>query len=166
MPFQDSKEAPSQEGAFFLKPHFARKRGKPFTMLAEKAAAAAGSPAAFLLAGATILIWAATGPIYDFSETWQIVINTATTIVTFLLVFLIQNSQNRETRALQLKLDELIRATKGAHNTMLNLEQLDDEELQKLYEQYDRLAEIARAQLERGQEEKSLEPADQAADAA
>jgi low affinity Fe/Cu permease len=159
-----AQKAPSREGAFFVwqqadeaaAPQVKQKCKKPsrlnrvFVAWAERASSAAGSPVAFMLASSSVIVWAATGPMFDFSETWQIVINTATTIVTFLLVFLIQNSQNRETRALQLKLDELIRATSGAQNTMLNLEKLSDEELQTLCEQYEKLAQAARQEIERG----------------
>src|SRR5581483_7524005 len=91
-----------------------------------------------------VVAWAATGPLFKFSDTWQLVINTGTTIVTFLMVFLIQNTQNRDTHALQLKLDELIRSTKGAHNALMNLEDLTDEELHILRRRYLALAEEAR----------------------
>ena len=121
-----------------------------FTRFAETAAIAAGSPLAFMLAFFSLFVWAATGPLFGYSETWQIVINTVTTIITFLLVFLIQNSQNRETRAVQLKLDEIIRATEGAHNAMLRLEKLSDEELQAKCEEYETLAEEAQKRLRSG----------------
>ena len=120
-----------------------RKKPPLFTRIAEKASNAAGSPVAFIVAFLLVLVWAVTGPFFDYSETWQIVINTATTIITFLLVFLIQNSQNRETKAVQIKLDELIRATEGAHNTILHVEKLTDKELDVLSKNYEELAETA-----------------------
>ena len=94
---------------------------------------------AFTLAGATILVWAITGPLFGFSDTWQLVINTGTSIVTFLMVFLIQNTQNRDAKALHLKLDELIKATRGARNHMIDLEELSDEQLQQLEAEYKRI---------------------------
>ena len=107
---------------------------------------ASGKPATFLIAVLVIIVWAVTGPIFGYSDTWQLVINTGTTIVTFLMVFIIQNTQNRDTQALQLKLDELIRVTKGAHNLMLDLEQLDDEHLERLRQVYEKLANKARGE--------------------
>jgi low affinity Fe/Cu permease len=109
-----------------------------------------GHPIGFSMALLVIVAWLVTGPIFGFSDTWQLVINTATTVVTFLMVFLIQNTQNRESRALQLKLDELIRAVEGAHNALLDLEDLTDEELLKVREEYIALAKKARADLRRG----------------
>src|SRR5215471_4947767 len=100
---------------------------------------AVGSAWAFLAALITILIWAVLGPIFHFSDTWQLVINTATTIITFLMVFLIQNTQNRDTKALQLKLDELLHGVKGARTSLVNLENLSDEELDRLQQQFERL---------------------------
>jgi low affinity Fe/Cu permease len=97
-----------------------------------------------------ILTWIVTGPIFSFSDTWQLVINTGTTIVTFLMVFLIQNTQNRDTVAIQLKLDELIRATRGAHNALLDLEELDENLLDEFRARYELLAQMARAGLEQG----------------
>jgi len=97
-----------------------------------------------------ILTWAITGPLFGFSDTWQLVINTGTTIVTFLMVFLIQNTQNRDSEAIQIKLDELIRAVKGAHNALLDLEELEDEELDRIRGQYEMIAEHARAGLRAG----------------
>jgi low affinity Fe/Cu permease len=90
------------------------------------------------------------GPLFGFSDTWQLVINTSTTIITFLMVFLIQNTQNRDTEAIQIKLDELIRATKGAHNALLDLEELDDKQLDMFHKQYEKLAEQSRGDLEQG----------------
>src|ERR1041384_590194 len=98
-----------------------------FRQFAHRMSQAVGSPWAFLLACVVIVVWAALGPANQFSDTWQLIINTGTTIVTFLIVFLIQNTQNRDTRAMQLKLDELIRAIKGARNTLVNLEEMSDE---------------------------------------
>jgi len=102
------------------------------------------------MATGVVLGWAITGPLFGFSDTWQLVINTGTTIVTFLMVFLIQNTQNRDAEAVQVKLDELIRVTKGAHNALLNLEELEEHELDRIRAQYATLAERARADLRRG----------------
>jgi low affinity Fe/Cu permease len=109
-----------------------------------------GRPGTFVLALGVIAVWIVTGPVFGFSDTWQLVINTGTTIVTFLMVFLIQNTQNRDTAAIQLKLDELIRATKGAHNALLDLEELDDRMLETFRARYERLAREARDQQARG----------------
>ena len=109
-----------------------------------------GRPQTFALATAVILAWILTGPIFGFSDTWQLVINTGTTIVTFLMVLLIQNTQNRDTQAIQIKLDELIRATKGAHNALLDLEELQDSNLEKFRERYETLAKSARQKLQEG----------------
>ena len=109
-----------------------------------------GRPTTFLLALGVILTWIVTGPIFSFSDTWQLVINTGTTIITFLMVFLIQNTQNRDTMAIQLKLDELIRATRGAHNALLDLEELDETLLDEFRARYELLARTARAGLEQG----------------
>ncbi|PYI84809.1 MAG: hypothetical protein DME26_12710 [Verrucomicrobia bacterium] len=106
-----------------------RKYSIRFQTFARKSARAAGHPLAFGIALLTIVIWALTGPIFGFSDTWQLVINTATTIVTFLMVFLIQNTQNRDCEAIQLKLDELVRAIEGSHNALLDIEELSEEEL-------------------------------------
>jgi low affinity Fe/Cu permease len=115
-----------------------------FTSFARSTANHAGKPGVFVLAVAIILIWAATGPAFDYSDTWQLIINTGTTIVTFLMVFLIQNTQNRDTQALQLKLDELIRVTKGARNMLLDLEDMDDKQIERLHLLYERLGQKAR----------------------
>ena len=117
-----------------------------FPSFARSMANASGKPATFVIALLVIIVWAVTGPIFGYSDTWQLVINTGTTIVTFLMVFIIQNTQNRDTQALQLKLDELIRVTKGAHNLMLDLEQLDDEHLERLRQVYEKLANKARGE--------------------
>ena len=121
-----------------------------FTNFAQATSRAAGRPSAFLLAVATIVVWLVTGPLFDFSDTWQLVINTGTTIVTFLMVFLIQNTQNRDSEALQIKLDELIRATEGAHNALLNLEDLEEAELDRIRSTYSVLAKEAREDLRKG----------------
>jgi low affinity Fe/Cu permease len=115
-----------------------------FTRFAKWAARATGRPGIFALAVAVILIWAVTGPLFGFSDTWQLVINTGTTIVTFLMVFLIQNTQNRDTEALQIKLDELIKTMEGAANALLDLEELDDTELDRIRAKYEELAQKAR----------------------
>ena len=117
-----------------------------FPSFARSMANASGKPATFVIAVLVIIVWAVTGPIFGYSDTWQLVINTGTTIMTFLMVFIIQNTQNRDTQALQLKLDELIRVTKGAHNLMLDLEQLDDEHLERLRQVYEKLANQARGE--------------------
>ena len=127
-----------------------------FTLIAEKTAKWTGRPAAFLLAMSAVIIWAVTGPLFDYSDTWQLVINTSTTIITFLMVFLIQNSQNRDTKALQLKLDELIRATKGAHTVLLDLEELSEHELQKIQDKYEKIAAEGRKRLEAGKSDMNV----------
>src|SRR5688500_2107631 len=111
-----------------------------FTRFARWTAFHAGRPSAVLIATLVVAAWAVTGPIFDFSDTWQLVINTGTTIVTFLMVFLIQNTQNRDSQALHLKLDELIRAKKGARNSLLNLDDLSDEELAKIRTSFAKIA--------------------------
>ena len=127
--------------------------------VAKLASRYAGRPATFSLAFLVILVWIVTGPIFKFSDTWQLVINTGTTIVTFLMVFLIQNSQNRDTEAIQIKLDELIRATKGAHNALLDLEELEEEALDTFRRKYQALASKARgANLGDEQDTGSPEP--------
>src|SRR6266576_5437246 len=112
---------------------------------------ATGGPMAFTLALLVIIIWGVTGPIFKFSDTWQLVINTGTTIVTFLMVFLIQNTQNRDSHAVQLKLDELIRAVSGAHNALLDLEGLEEADLERFRARYEELARTAREALGRGE---------------
>jgi low affinity Fe/Cu permease len=121
-----------------------------FTLFAKMTARKTGQPIAFMIAVSTIIIWIITGPIFKFSDTWQLVINTGTTIVTFLMVFLIQNTQNRDSLALQVKLDELIRVMEGAHNALLDLEELDENELGKIRINYEKLAKQAREDLKRG----------------
>jgi low affinity Fe/Cu permease len=107
-----------------------------FRRFAHKTSAIVGSPWSFIVAVGVIVVWAITGPIFHFSDTWQLVINTSTTIVTFLMVFLIQNTQNRDAKALHLKLDELIRAVESARDNLVDLEDLPDEELGKLEEEF------------------------------
>jgi low affinity Fe/Cu permease len=121
-----------------------------FTSFAKATSRITGRPSAFLVAAGVIVVWAATGPIFHFSDTWQLVINTGTTVITFLMVFLIQNTQNRDTEALQVKLDELIRVTEGAHNALLDLEELGDRELDRIRLTYSKLAHVAREDLRRG----------------
>ena len=115
-----------------------------FERISGRVAAAAGQPAAFIAALMIVIVWGASGPLFGWSDTWQLVINTGTTIVTFLMVFLIQNAQNRDTEAIQLKLDELIRATRGAHNALLDLEELEEQELDAFRLRYIALARAAR----------------------
>jgi low affinity Fe/Cu permease len=121
-----------------------------FTQFAKWTAHMAGQPLAFVLAVSVIVIWAVTGPAFAFNDTWQLVVNTATTIVTFLMVFLIQNTQNRDTGAMQTKLDELIRAIEGAHNALLDLEELDEEEIEHIRRDYRKLAAEARKAIAKG----------------
>ena len=131
-----------------------------FTRAAKWASRAAGRPSTFIVAVVIILVWAVMGPLFGFSDTWQLVINTGTTIITFLMVFLIQATQNRDTDALQIKLDELLRAVETARNTVIDLEELDDEELAAIREDYLKLVaekdgdigqDISRSQSERVQ---------------
>jgi low affinity Fe/Cu permease len=112
-----------------------------FSKISNKVAAASGSSGAFLLAVSIIAVWLVSGPLFNFSDTWQLVINTGTTIVTFLMVFLIQNTQNRDGRAVHLKLDELLHSTKNARNEFVDLEYLDDEELAALDADFQKLLE-------------------------
>ena len=121
-----------------------------YATLAKAVARVTARPSTFLLAVAVVVVWIVTGPIFAYSDTWQLVINTGTTIVTFLMVFLIQNTQNRDTQAIQLKLDELIRATNGAHNALLDLEELDDKMLEAFRARYQNLAREARRAKDAG----------------
>ena len=121
-----------------------------YSGFAKAASHFCGRPKTFALAVAVIIVWIISGPIFGFSDTWQLVINTGTTIVTFLMVFLIQNTQNRDTEAMQIKLDELIRATQGAHNALLDLEELEEEELDVFRRKYEGLAAGARDDLLQG----------------
>jgi len=121
-----------------------------YSRFAKSASHFCGRPRIFVLAVLVIAVWIVTGPVFAFSDTWQLVINTGTTIVTFLMVFLIQNTQNRDTEAIQVKLDELIRATNGAHNALLDLEELEEDTLDAFRRKYQALAGAARAELSQG----------------
>jgi low affinity Fe/Cu permease len=122
-----------------------------FSNLARGVSTLAGRPAAFAIAAVLIVLWAASGPLFGFSDTWQLMVNTTTTIVTFLMVFIIQNTQNRDTAAMQLKLDELIRATQGAHNALLDLEEIEEEQFERYRRSYEKLAARAREKLAKGE---------------
>ena len=122
-----------------------------FVRLAKWTSHATGRPLTFVLAAGIILIWLFTGPLFHFSDTWQLVINTGTTIVTFLMVFLIQNTQTRDSEAMHLKLDEIIRAIEGASNSLIDMEELTEEELDKIHKKYIEIANEARQQLEEKQ---------------
>ena len=122
-----------------------------FSDFARRLAELAGRPATFLGAVLLIALWALSGPFFGYSDSWQLVVNTTTTIITFLMVFLIQNTQNRDTAAIQLKLDELIRATQGAHNAVLDLEELEEEQLEAYRKSYCELASLARKKLRTGE---------------
>jgi low affinity Fe/Cu permease len=121
-----------------------------FASFARGLSTLSGRPITFGLALLAVLVWALTGPLFHYSDTWQLVINTSTTIITFLMVFVIQNTQNRDTAAIQIKLDELIRATQGAHNAILDLEHLEDEQLELYLKRYELLASAARTKLKAG----------------
>ena len=120
-----------------------KKRNNFFERFSNWATAATGSSAAFIIATATIVIWAVTGPVFYYSETWQLIINTGTTIVTFLMVFLIQKSQNKDSKAIHLKLNELLASHEGTSNRMVNIEDLTEEELDHLYKFYRKLSDLA-----------------------
>ncbi|MEO6975234.1 MAG: low affinity iron permease family protein [Gallionella sp.] len=121
-----------------------------YSRFAKAVAHISGRPKTFSFAVAVVVVWLVSGPIFGYSDTWQLVINTGTTIITFLMVFLIQNTQNRDTQAIQVKLDELIRATNGAHNALLDLEELEQDSLDEFRSKYRELAALARAQLGSG----------------
>ncbi len=135
-----------------------------FARAAKWTAHASGRPTTFGIAFGIIVIWAVTGPIFHYSDTWQLFINTGTTIVTFLMVFLIQNTQNRDSIAMQIKLDELIRALSGAHNAMVSLEDADEMELEAVKKRYDDLAARVRARGEDGTDTGSPELEEKVAD--
>jgi low affinity Fe/Cu permease len=124
------------------------KRPSRFARFAKMAAHLSGRPSTFLLAAGLIVVWLVTGPIFGFNETWQLLINTGTTIVTFLMVFLIQNTQNRDSEALHVKIDELIRSTRSARNSVLDLEELEEDELDSLRDEYEKLAQRARKEMD------------------
>jgi low affinity Fe/Cu permease len=121
-----------------------------FTRFAKGTAYATGRPATFAIALSVVVVWAVTGPLFHWSDTWQLVINTGTTIVTFLMVFLIQSTQNRDAEAVQIKLDELLRVSPGAHNVLMNLEELEETELERIRAVYIKLAEKARRGIDDG----------------
>lgn len=123
---------------------------KLFSNFARRVAHISGQPVVFTLACTVVVTWLITGPLFGFSDTWQLVINTGTTIITFLMVFLIQNTQNRDGEAIQIKLDELIRSHKGAHNSLLDLEELTDRQLETIKQKYEELARLGREDLKRG----------------
>ncbi len=126
--------------------------GLSFAQLATKASQLVGTSWMFLFAVVCVLFWAASGPWFNYSDTWQLVINTATTIITFLMVFLIQNTQNRDARAIHLKLDEIIRSIHEAHNDMINIEKLSDDELLEMSKRYERI----RSEWEQRKEKKKI----------
>ena len=127
-----------------------RDRSLWFVRFAQSVSQFTGQPVTFFIALATIVVWAISGPLFGFSDTWQLVINTGTTIVTFLMVFVIQNTQMRDTEAMHLKLDELIRATEGAHTALLDLEELEEDKLIAYKRRYLELARKARENLRHG----------------
>ena len=131
-----------------------------FHRFAGKAARLAGHPTAFIAAVAMVVLWAIAGPLFGYSNTWQLLINTVTTVITLLMVFLIQNTQYRDAVAIQIKLDELIRAIDGAHNALLDLEELDEKELNSIRESYEHLAAEARKRLKAGRRDTDVPGAD------
>lgn len=130
-----------------------KKKGDWFHRFASKVSEFAGAPTSFALAVGVIIVWAVTGPLFKFSDTWQLVINTSTTIVTFLMVFLIQNTQNRDAKAMHLKLDELIFHMKGARNTLIDLEDMSEDELKALHEEFHKLRDVNEELHDRGHDE-------------
>lgn len=127
------------------------KKENLFERFARKIAAIAGSPYSFLLSASLVIVWACLGPVFGYSDTWQLVINTSTTIITFLMVFVIQNTQNKDTAALHLKLDELIRVTHDAQDDLIDLEEMSEEELTKIRKRYSDLAQEAHRRLGKGE---------------
>ncbi|HEX6637111.1 MAG TPA: low affinity iron permease family protein [Steroidobacteraceae bacterium] len=127
-----------------------------FTRMTKCTALASGQPATFVLAVTVVAAWAITGPLFHFSDTWQLVINTGTTIITFLMVFLIQSTQNRDAEAVHIKLDELLRISPGAHNVLMDLEELEESELDRIRAVYVKLAEKARAGVEAGRSDEGV----------
>jgi low affinity Fe/Cu permease len=125
-------------------------RSSWFTRFAKHTSRTAGHPIVFCAAAGLIVLWGLSGPLFGFSDTWQLVINTSTTIITFLMVFLIQNTQNRDSTAIHIKLDELIRSINGAHLALLDLEELEEEDLERICKDYRELAQRARRELEKG----------------
>ena len=123
---------------------------KLFSSFSRYIADSSGHPSVFFIASGIVIVWLITGPFFGYSDTWQLVINTGTTIVTFIMVFLIQNTQNRDSAAIQIKLDELIRAHEGAHNALLDLEELTQEQINNIKQKYEHLAKQARVDLKNG----------------
>ena len=142
-PQPETARAPEPETASQAKPETHRLNGHGFSGFAARVSSAMGAGPAFLAAIIVIVVWAVTGPYFHFSDAWQLVINTSTTIITFLMVFLIQNTQNRDARALHLKLDEVIRALHTAHNEMIDIERLSDQELEHLTKHYEKIREAS-----------------------
>jgi len=124
-----------------------RKKSRWFTLLSQRCAKVAGKPGTFAVAAGILVLWGVTGPLFGFSDTWQLVVNTGTTIITFLMVFLIQNTQNRDTEAMQIKLDELIKSSRTARNSLLDLEELEEDELDQIRSHYEELADKARGAI-------------------
>lgn len=127
-----------------------------YSRFTKKFAKLTGKSITFTLSIALIVVWLLTGPLFGFSDTWQLVINTTTTIITFIMVFVIQNTQNRDTQAMQVKLDELIRVTQGAHNALLDLEELEEEEIDTFRNHYAQLAAEARERLKMGKKDTNI----------
>ena len=132
-----------------------------FTRFAKATAHATGQPSAFMIAVLVVAVWGISGPLFHWSDTWQLVINTGTTIVTFLMVFLIQSTQNRDSEAVQIKLDELLRVTPGAHNVLMNLEELEEDELERIRRVYVKLAEKARRGSDDGRSDQGVPKIDE-----
>ena len=127
-----------------------------FTRLAKSTAHLTGRPGTFMCAVLVIVVWVVTGPIFHWSDTWQLIVNTGTTIITFLMVFLIQSTQNRDSVALQVKLDELLRISTGAHNVLMDLEELEEDELERIRRVYTQLAAEARRGIHAGRSDEGI----------